>query len=357
MANTFFMDYFFGFFFLCGRMFVEGVSMNYEYDIFKRCIPNYDKLINYGFILKDGKYLYNKKILDGNFELRIVIYNDVLSSKIIDLDFDEEYTNYRIEQQVGEFVNKVREEYLNVLNNIKDNCFESRPFISNQANRIAKMIFDKYGDEPIFKWEDNTSAVFENNSKWYGIIMNVDKSKITSGKGEVEVMNFKIDKNRVVKLLKEKGYYPAYHMNKKSWISVILDDTLKDEVIFDLIEESYSYTVEVLKSNNEWVMPINPGYFDVFNYFDSTDIYYWDKKKSFKKDDIIYLYITKPIGSIMYKCEVEDITEDFTIVRKICKFEEGKYSLDVLKKYGLTSVRSSRHIPLHLSKLFKEDNA
>lgn len=325
-----------------------------DLDVFKRSVTDYEKLIDYGFILKDGNYLYNVKIMDGNFEVRIVI-NDKVSSKIIDLDFNTEYTNHMVTGQSGEFVSRVREEYLKVLNDIRDKCFLSKPFIGKQANRIALKIFDKYNDKPIFKWENNDAAVFENNGKWYGIIMNVDKSKITSGEGKIEVLNVKLNKNRVSNLLDNIYYFPAYHMNKKSWITVILDDSLSDDVLFDLIEESHSYTVSTLKSKNEWVMPINSGYFDVFNYFDSTDLYYWDKK-NFKKNDIIYLYITKPVGCIMYKCVVEDFTDDFMIVRRLCKFDENKYNLDLLKKYGLTSVRSSRHIPIALSKLFKEEN-
>ena len=36
--------------------------------------------------------------------------------------------------------------------------------------------------------------------------MNVDRSKIMEGKGEIEVLNVKIDKDRITKLLHKKGY-------------------------------------------------------------------------------------------------------------------------------------------------------
>lgn len=327
--------------------------MKYEYDIFKKKVAIDDKLIKYGFKFEDGIYVYHKKIMD-NFEVVVSIFDSTVVSKIIDLDFNEEYINYRLENQTGAFVSEVREKYLNVLNDICDECFIDKLFISDQANRINLFIKEKYGDEALFKWKNDDACVYENNGKWYGIVMCVDKSKITRGSGEVEVMNLKLDKNKIVNLLNKEGFYKAYHMNKKYWISIILDDTLSDEKIFNLIEESYSYTVTTIKSDYEWVMPINPQYFDVFNYFDSTDLYYWDNKRNFKKNDIIYLYITKPVQAIMYKCIVEDITDDFLIVRRVCRFEKGKYGLDILKRYGLTSVRSIRHIPLKLSYYFKE---
>lgn len=327
--------------------------MKIEDIIFKKYVPDYDKLIKYGFKKYGNEYIFKKNLID-NFEIVVTINGLKVNGKIYDLDFDEEYTNYRVEEQTGSFTGMIREKFLFFLNDIRDNCFISKPFVFDQSNRITNLIYEKYGKEPIFKWEGMDAAVFENNEKWFGIIMNVDRSKFSNLSGEVEVLNVKLDRHKINNLINNKELFPAYHMNKKSWITIVLDDSLSDDYIMDLIDESYSYTVGVLKSS-EWVMPLNPGYFDIFHYFDSTDVYYWDRRKNFKKGDIIYMYVTKPIGAIMYKCIIDDVTDDFTIVRKICKYEDGKYSLDVLKKYGLTSVRSTRHIPISLKKYIEGD--
>ena len=322
--------------------------MNIEDVIFKKYSPDFDKLIKYGFKKDGNEYVFKKNLID-NFEIVITIDEFKVSGKVIDLDFDAEYTNYRVEDQTGGFTGMIREKFISVLNDIRDKCFISKPFVFEQSNRITNLIYKKYGKEPIFKWDNLDAAVFENNEKWFGIVMNVDRSKFSDLSGEAEILNVKLDRHKISNLIGKNGLYEAYHMNKKSWITIVLDNTLSDDYIMDLIDESYSYTVSILKSS-EWVMPLNPSYFDIFNYFDSTDVYYWDKRGSFKKGDTIYMYVTKPIGAIMYKCMVDDITDDFMIVRKVCKYEEGKYSLGVLKKYGLTSVRSTRHIPLALKK-------
>ena len=328
--------------------------MEIENNIVKRYVPNYDSLIKYGFIKKENTYKYNKNLID-NFEVRITISNDKLTGKIIDLDFNEEYVNYRIEDQTGNFVGMIREKYIDLLNDIKDKCFISMPFSSKQANRISKLIYEKYNINPVFKWDKYNYGVFENNNKWFGLIADIDRSKISNLKGSVDVLNIKLSENKINNLLEKKGFYKAYHMNKKNWITITLDDSISDDKIMDLVDESYSYTVGFKGSSNEWVMPINPSYFDVFRYFDSTDLYYWDKKKSFKKDDIVYLYITKPIGAIMYKCMIKEFTNDFMIVKKLCKYNKDKYKLELLKKYGLTSVRSTRHIPIILSKFLNDE--
>ena len=70
--------------------------------------------------------------------------------------------------------------------------------------------------------------------------MNMDKSKIDKGTGEIEVMNVKINPNDLDNLLKMNGIYKAYHMNKKYWITIILNDTLKDKDIIKLIDNSYN---------------------------------------------------------------------------------------------------------------------
>ena len=44
----------------------------------------------------------------------------------------------------------------------------------------------------------------------------------------------------IKELIKNNGFYKAYHMNKKSWISVILDNTLDNEIIYSLIDQSYN---------------------------------------------------------------------------------------------------------------------
>ena len=57
----------------------------------------------------------------------------------------------------------VREEYKNILNDIKTNCFENKYFIKEQSNRIATLIKNTYNDEPEFAWESSPGfGIFRN---------------------------------------------------------------------------------------------------------------------------------------------------------------------------------------------------
>ena len=45
----------------------------------------------------------------------------------------------------------------------------------------------------------------------------------------LDVVNLKCDPILICSLLCENGFFPAYHMNKNSWITVALDNTVDDE--------------------------------------------------------------------------------------------------------------------------------
>ena len=172
--------------------------MSIESEVFKKYVPNYNKLVKYGFKKSNNEYRFSKKFMNNTFRADIVINdNGEILGKVIEIELDEEYTNFRIEGSEGEFVGKVREEYKNILQDIANNCFEKEYFIFEQTNRITKLINEKYAVSPEFLWAKFPGfGVFRNarSNKWFGIIMNIDRSKIISDKsGEIEVLNVKLD--------------------------------------------------------------------------------------------------------------------------------------------------------------------
>lgn len=54
-------------------------------------------------------------------------------------------------------------------------------------------------------------------------------------------MNLKCDPQRAVELRDEhESILPGYHMNKRHWNTLVLDQSLSDELIRELIEHSYA---------------------------------------------------------------------------------------------------------------------
>ncbi|MCM1370891.1 MAG: MmcQ/YjbR family DNA-binding protein [Clostridium sp.] len=219
--------------------------MNIESKVFKRYGVDINKLLEYGFTKIDNKYIYSKNIMNDSFRVDLCIEENNVIGKIYDLNDDFEYTNFRVESQNGEFVNSIRLEYEKLLVDIRDNCFNKKYFTTNQANEITNIIIDKYKDAPEFLWKKSPEgAVFRNpsNGKWYGLIMEIDKSKIDSGNGKVEILNVKLPQDKIKELLNKNGFYKAYHMNKNNWITIILDEKVETKEIVSYIEISHKYT-------------------------------------------------------------------------------------------------------------------
>lgn len=216
--------------------------MNIEEEIFKKSICDFKRLEKYGFIKEGNTYVYKTTLKDNEFAVTLKIdENSKVTGKIYDTDTNEEYTNFRMENENG-FSQIIRDEYINILKDIKKNCFIEKTFIYDQSNRIAKLISEKYSSKVESLWDKFPGyGVFRNKetNKWFGIIMNVDKSKlINKTKGEVEILCIKLG-DKTNDYLKVKGIYEAYYMNKKNWVSIILDDTLTDEEIMKLANISY----------------------------------------------------------------------------------------------------------------------
>lgn len=207
---------------------------------------NLKALDEYGFIKEDDTYIYSTYIMNDEFRVDISIYNNQLTSKIYDNNTDLEYYSVYVKDNVGSYVGKVREEYYKVIKDVVDNCSSKELFVFNQTNRIATYIILKYKSKPEFLWDKTpTCGVFRHkeNDKWFSIIMLVDKYKLDNKTHKnVEVMNLKLDPSEIEELLTKNGYYKAYHMNGKYWISIILDDTLSDKEISELIDKSFILT-------------------------------------------------------------------------------------------------------------------
>lgn len=224
-------------------------TMNFliEQEIFKKGKINFNVLEDYGFLRFKDVFKYEKLFLNDEFCAQIEINSDGnVTGKVIDTDCAEEYLPLRVKDKQSPFAKEVEFNYRNILLDIKEKCFISKPFVFEQSNRICDLILEKYNISPDFPWEGYNHGVFRNpdNNKWFALIMNIDRNKIDkSKKGEIEVINVKLDKEKIQELLKDKNYYPAYHMNKKSWITMVLDEKLSDNEIMQNISQSYSFTV------------------------------------------------------------------------------------------------------------------
>ena len=230
-----------------------------EQKIFSRMRFDTERMESYGFARKGTGYVLEKDFMDGDFTA-VVSVNESgqVRGRVLDNMNNEEYVQLRMPNYTGAYVNTVRAAYEEVLRDIAEHCCSEVAFASDQSNRIAEAIEDRYQVTPDFPWDEGShalSGVFRHNRsrKWFGLLMNLDRRLLEPDGAEegVDVLNLKVDENRKDAVLGMPGVYPAYHMNHEKWISVILDDTIGDDTVLGLTEDSYRMTSGAGRTMNE----------------------------------------------------------------------------------------------------------
>ena len=111
---------------------------------------------------------------------------------------------------------------------------------------------DTYSTSPDYPFdEDFVTAVLRHsdNQKWYALVMSVSRRKFGMDSDEiVDVVNLKLPIEMFGSFGASDGVYPAYHMNKLHWISVILNDS-PDETVQFLVDVSFDATKTKSKRN------------------------------------------------------------------------------------------------------------
>lgn len=222
--------------------------MTIEAGIFTNLKPQNSKLITFGFQQKDNFFEYTTNIPETNFAVIIIVNaTGEVTGKIIDTDYHAEYTNFRVENNLGSFAASIKEKYVDLLQNIAKNCF------------------------------------------------------------------------------------------------------------------SYAPTTTGAK----WLVPANPNYFDLEKAFSENETIIWKQTTHIKENDVVYLYVTAPVSAIIYKCLVVKVNQSYPYrdkniamkyvmhIHLMTKYDKQAYTLETLKKYGVTSVRGPRHVPDTLGALLK----
>lgn len=340
--------------------------MSLESDLFRNLRPAADQLVKYGFQQTKTGWIYEAGLLNGQFYAEIIVSNKGnVSGKVIDQSTGDEFIQVHIPGKYGAYVASVKEAYLNLLEDIGRKCFIVVPFQGDQANRIAIKIKTLYHEEPDFPWTSEANkdfGVFRNqkNRKWYGLVMHIPYQNFKNQEGNVDVLNVKVkNPDHVIDRI---TVFPAYHMNKENWISILLDDSFSDEAVMKYIQESRSFTESSVKrdanGNRSWIIPSNPKYWDIISYWENTDESIWNQGRGIALGDTVYMYVGVPYSAIMYKCIVieTDLYYDDYLDRNgrpkrcmrlkiISRYPKDAFDRPLLISYGVTTVRGPRSIP------------
>ena len=120
---------------------------------------------------------------------------------------------------------------------------------------VTTYIKDKYGiegDLPFSEDFDDLAFRHQDNKKWFALLILVDRQRFFPDEeaGEMYLLNLKSDPKKIM-FLYDDHVHPAYHMNKRNWISILLDEGTNMKTTKRLIDESYALTAKKkMKSKN-----------------------------------------------------------------------------------------------------------
>lgn len=231
---------------------------------------------------------------------------------------------------------------------------------------------------PEYLWANSPeSAVLRHkNKKWYALIMCVSADKFGGDAHEtVDVINVKCDPLMLGSMLMQSGFFPAYHMNKSSWISILLDGSVPQKQVYAALQMSYAAVAAQSgkaprTEPKSWLIPANPKYEDISKTLREKREILWKQSGKFIPGDTVYIYEGKPIGAVTFACEVTEINIPYhynqgglhmeTVMRmKLRKcYAKTDFPLERLRDYGVASVRGPRGIPEDLlAALLREGEA
>lgn len=222
--------------------------MDYSY-IFRSAKIKKDSLEAAGFKTTDGKtFSMNQTVSNGAFnaEFTLSLSEQTLTVHLFDSATGEKYALFDMPNSHGAFVASLREEVQKIIDDIKAKCFET----NDLKDDYIAWIKTQFGAEPDYPWPDTPDyCVFRcPNEKWFALVMRIKYRQLgQSGQAkncsrnffnasqsitgcqqpyssdeEVWVVNMKACQDEIPNLIDKKSIFPAWHMNKKHWITVLL---------------------------------------------------------------------------------------------------------------------------------------
>ena len=182
-----------------------------------------DILINFGFQFEDNILVFKRNILNDVFRMEIKLISTDFEIEVYDLDFNEVYSLFSVDSASGEIVTAIREEVTDVLHYVKD----------QYNSTIVKP----------FKTNPDIKALVTPKGKWYALFLDVEYNKLKKDSlvdSKAKIINLKHISSKISAITDNRNIFPAYHMNKNHWISVVLDNNIDTEYVKELIEISYN---------------------------------------------------------------------------------------------------------------------
>lgn len=213
--------------------------MDYSY-VLNSALPQKEKLEELGFVEFEGALRLKKEIAGGEFYAVIRLSEKSLTAEVFETLNDEKYVLFDVPSAKGAFVGQIRREVQEIIDEIREKGFDSQDIRKKYLDFIQSE-FSAAGDTPWADEGDFKSSVYRcPNGKWFALVMEIKFKNLGFESEEpVWMVNLKADAEKIPEITDRKSIFPAYHMNKKYWITVLLTSVTDFEQLCELTRRSY----------------------------------------------------------------------------------------------------------------------
>ena len=197
-------------------------------------------LAEWGFENGQARHVLAK----GEFELRMTMSDQELELVVYDLAMEEPYTLFEVASASGALVTALRQQVDDILNRILGQQIQDNPLVEALVEYVATT-YEVAPAHPFKRHPEIIGFKVPEVDKLFGIILPVNYCQIdkaSSRNDQVLVLNLKGKPDQILGRIDNDRYFPAYHMNKKYWISIPLDGRVEDDLLFGLVAKSWALT-------------------------------------------------------------------------------------------------------------------
>ena len=113
-----------------------------------------------------------------------------------------------------------------------------------KREELIRYVNETYSTDAEYPWNDE-NFIFRHreNRKWFAVAMRVPYRRLgLDREGTADIVDTKCGPLLMGSYRGQPGILPGYHMNKEHWLTILLDDTVKDELVKELLEISFNIT-------------------------------------------------------------------------------------------------------------------
>ena len=208
------------------------VIMNLDNYLLNHTIDE-SSLKKYGFTNKNGEWILEYDLPIKNLFVLVKITKSSFSVRVIDREFNDDFLPFSVKDGNS----PVKAMVDDLVSDIVKKCFTN---LKLDVIRYCEETYKTKCEKPWDKYPEFCTFKTLNSKKWYAIIMNVPARKLGLDQdGVVDIINIKLPTDQIQELIDNQKYFNAYHMNKKNWITILLNKNTDVSALKNLLQISY----------------------------------------------------------------------------------------------------------------------